>query len=85
MNVVRCRDCNKEIVSHQTKTQSCGCPNMLVVRGDSITANDLSRVVMVSYNSNNDKKNSSFLTKEDIAWQEARRQRKVRKLDFEIR
>jgi hypothetical protein len=58
---------------------------MLVVRGDSITANDLSRVVMVSYNSNNDKKNSSFLTKEDIAWQEARRQRKVRKLDFEIR
>jgi len=25
------------------------------------------------------------LTSEDIAWQEARRQRKVRKLDFEVR
>jgi len=55
MIVVRCRDCNREISSHQSKSQSCGCPNMLVVRGDSVTANDLSRVVMVSSNSNIDK------------------------------
>jgi hypothetical protein len=31
------------------------------------------------------KSTTNILTNEDIAWQEARRQRKVRKLDFEIR
>jgi hypothetical protein len=31
------------------------------------------------------KEKSGVLTSQDIAWQEARRQRKVRKLDFEVR
>jgi hypothetical protein len=48
-----------------------------------ITALDLSNVVMV--NSPSIKKKSRFLTNEDIAWQEARRQRKVKKLDFEVK
>lgn len=82
--VVRCRDCNKELHSHPTKTQCCGCSNMMTVRGDSVSALDLNRVVMVSSVNTNNKK-SSFLTREDIAWQEQRRQRKVRKLDFEIK
>jgi hypothetical protein len=82
--IVRCRDCNKELVSHPTRTQCCGCSNMMTVRADSVSAIDLSRVVMVSSVDNSYKK-SSFLTKEDIAWQEQRRQRKIRKLDFEIR
>lgn len=81
--VVRCRDCNKELVSHPTKTQCCGCPNMMTVCGNSLSGLDLSRIVMVS--STVDNKKSSVLTKDDIAWQEQRRQRKVRKLDFEIR
>jgi len=39
----------------------------------------------VMLNSPSEKKKNSFLTNEDIAWQEARKQRKVRRLDFEVR
>ncbi len=56
---------------------------MATIRGDKISAVDLSKVIML--NSNQIKKKSGVLTNEDIAWQEARRQRKVRKLDFEVR
>jgi len=56
---------------------------MTTIRGEKITAVDLSNVVMLNSYKENAKKN--ILTNEDIAWQEARRQRKVRKLDFEIR
>ena len=80
---IRCKDCNKEITGHPTKTVTCGCPNMATIRGDKISAVDLSRIVML--NSNQVKKKSGVLTNEDIAWQEERRKRKVRKLDFEVR
>lgn len=80
---VRCKNCNRELEGHAVKTVTCGCPNMTTIRGDKITAIDLSSVVML--NNVNKIQSSGFLTKEDIAWQEARRQRKVRKLDFEIR
>jgi len=56
---------------------------MTTVKGDTITALDLSKVVMIS--SDNQNKKASVLTNEDLAYQEARRSRKVRKLDFEIR
>jgi uncharacterized protein YnzC (UPF0291/DUF896 family) len=56
---------------------------MATIRGDRISGVDLSRIVML--NSLNTKTKTSALTNEDIAWQEARRQRKVRKLDFEVR
>jgi hypothetical protein len=81
MLVVRCKDCNKEIAS-TNKTQVCGCPNMMTVKGDSVSAVDLNRVVMVN---STQKEQRNVLTYEDIAWQESRRQRKVRKLDFDIR
>ena len=81
MLVVRCRDCNKEITS-TNKAQVCGCPNMMTVKGDSVTAIDLSRVVMVN---STKKEQKNVLTSQDLAFQEARRQRKVRRLDFEIR
>jgi len=80
---IRCRSCGKEIEGHQNKTVTCGCPNMATIRGDKISALDLSQVVML--NSINTKTKSSVFTSEDIAWQEARRQRKVRRLDFEVR
>ena len=68
---------------HPTRTITCGCPNMATIRGDKISAVDLSSVVML--NSYHSKAKSSVLTTEDIAWQEARRQRKVKRLDFEVR
>ena len=80
---IRCKDCNREITGHPTKTVTCGCPNMATIRGDKISAVDLSRIVML--NSTKSKKSSGVLTQEDIMWQEERRKRKVRKLDFEVR
>ncbi len=75
---VRCRECNTEV----TEGRSCGCPNMVMVKGDIVTAIDLNRTIMVS--SNNDNTDMGF-TSQDLQWQEQRRKRKVRKLDFEIR
>lgn len=80
---IRCRTCGRELEGHQTKTVSCGCSNMATVRGDKISAVDLSQIVML--NSYYPKTKSTVLTNEDIQWQEQRRQRKVKKLDFEIR
>ena len=81
MLIVRCRDCNRELTS-TNKTQVCGCLNMMTVKGDSVSAVDLSRVVMVN---SKQKEQKNVLTSQDIAWQEARRQRKVKRLDFEVR
>ncbi len=83
MLVVRCRDCNKEITSHPSQSHSCGCPNMMTVKGDSVTAVDLGRVVMIQSGKKGDKSNK--LTPQDLQYQEERRKRKVRKLDFEVR
>jgi len=56
---------------------------MMSVKGDSVTAVDLSRVVMI--NSTKKEEKTNVLSSSDLAYQEARRQRKVRKLDFEVR
>ena len=80
---VRCRSCGKELEGHPSKTVSCGCPNMATIRGDKISAVDLSQVVMLNFNQPKDKR--GVLTQQDIEWQEQRRQRKVRKLNFEVR
>mgnify|MGYP001298023212 FL=1 len=80
---IRCRSCGKELEGHPSKTVSCGCPNMATIRGDKISAVDLSNVVMLnSYQSKNKK---TVLSTEDILWQEQRKQRKVRKMNFEVR
>lgn len=80
---IRCKECNREIVGHPTKIISCGCPNMATINGDKISAVDLSKIVMLNTYTNNKSKN--VLTNEDIMWQEMRKKRKVRKLDFEVR
>jgi len=80
---IRCKDCNKELIGHPITTVSCGCTNMATIRGDKITALDLTRVVML--NSLKEVQKTNVLSSQDIAWQEARRQRKVRRLDFEVR
>jgi phage FluMu protein Com len=80
---IRCRSCGKELEGISGKTLSCGCPNMATIRGDKISALDLGQVIML--NSYGHKSKSGVLSNEDLAFQEARRQRKVRRLDFEIR
>ena len=79
---VRCRSCGKEVESRSGKTISCGCSNMVTISGDVISAVDMAKVVML--NSNKSKKNSLF-SREEMEWQEHRRRRKVRRLDFEVR
>ena len=79
---IRCLSCGKEMEGHQTKTVSCGCSNMATIRGDKISAVDLSLVVMINAHK---KAKKSVLSTEDLAFQEQRRRRKVRKMDFEIR
>ncbi len=80
---IRCRSCGKELEGHPTKTITCGCLNMATIRGGVISASDLSNVVML--NSIGKKEKTNILSTEDIAWQEARRQRKVKRLDFDVR
>ena len=85
MLIVRCKDCSKEVSSHGNQTQSCGCPNMTTVKGDSVTAVDLSRVVMIQSATKRESKTKDVLTPQDLNFQEERRKRKIRKLDFEVR
>ena len=82
MITVRCKECGTELTS-TSKVQFCGCPNQMRVVDDKVGAVDLSKVVMVS----NDvkKKTDNVLSNQDLAYQEERRKRKVRKLDFEIK
>jgi hypothetical protein len=82
MIVVRCKNCNTELES-TSKVQLCGCPNQMKVVDNKVSAVDLDKVVMVSYN--REVKIDSHFSAEELAYQEARRRRKVRKLDFEIR
>ena len=82
MIIVRCRECNTEIKS-SAQTQTCGCSNMLTVTEDAFSARDMGNVIVVK--SALEKKESDGLTSQDLQWQEERRKRKVRKLDFEIR
>ena len=83
MFTVRCTQCGKEIVSQPGKTKSCGCPNMMTVIADVVTAVDLTRTIMVR--SNSDIIETIALSASSLAYQEQRRKRKVRKLDFEVR
>ena len=77
MLVVRCRECNTEITSHPSRSHSCGCPNMMTVKGDSVTAVDLNRVLMI--NSGTKKpKDEGVLSPQDLSFQEERRKRKIR-------
>ena len=77
---VRCKQCNTELTS-SSKTQVCGCPNMMTITDDAVSAVDLKKVVITRL----DKKETEGLTSHDLEWQEKRRKRKVRKLDFEIK
>tara|TARA_Y100000401_G_scaffold63230_1_gene50225 strand:- start:324 stop:491 length:168 start_codon:yes stop_codon:yes gene_type:complete len=55
---------------------------MLTVNEDTFTAVDLTSVIVVRSNQSKEK---DGLTSQDLAWQEQRRKRKIRKLNFEVR
>jgi len=80
---IKCRSCGKELEGHSGRSYSCGCPNMTMIKGDSVTARDLSKVIML--NTPHKQSKTDGLTEQDLQWQEQRRQRKVRRLDFEVR
>jgi len=82
MITVRCKECRKELTS-SSKVQFCGCPNQMRVVEDKVGANDLSKVVMIS--NNVEKKIDSHFSREELLYQEQRRKRKVRKLDFDVK
>ena len=81
MIVVRCKQCNTEVKSN-SQTKTCGCPNMLTITGNTFSAVDLTSVIVVR---SNQSKERDGLTSQDLAWQEQRRKRKVRRMDFEVR
>jgi hypothetical protein len=80
---IQCRSCGRELNGNSGKSVSCGCPNMASIRNGVVSAVDLAKIVMIN-SLKKDLKNG-VLTTDDIMWQEARRQRKVKKLNFEVR
>ena len=82
MLVVKCRACSKEVTGNQSRMISCGCENMTTIKGDVISAVDLSQVIMLNTYS---VKEESGLSNEQLEWQKARSRRKITKMDFEVR
>ena len=83
MIVVRCSSCGKELQGQTSRIISCGCSNMTTIHDDVVSANNMDLVILLQ---NNKKvKKTSLFSEEDLKYQEARRQRKVRKLIFEER
>ena len=82
MITVRCKECGTELVSN-SKIQLCGCPNQMSVVDNKVSANDLDKVVMVSNNIEN--KMDSHFSRSELLYQEERRRRKVRRLDFDVK
>ena len=82
MITVRCKECGTELTS-TSKVQFCGCPNQMRVVDDKVGAVDLDKVVMVS--NNIERKIDSHFSREELQYQEERRRRKVRRIQFEER
>lgn len=83
---IRCKGCNVELESHPIKTRCCGCENLTTVRDDKITALDLTLVEMISNTNKRQRQNNhSVFTPSELEYQESRRNRKIKKLEFEIK
>lgn len=78
----RCKVCNTELTS-SSKVKCCGCPNMMKVIDDTVGAVDLGQVILLQHKKNI--KYNGILTPDDLKYQEDRRKRKVRRLEFEER
>ena len=82
MITVRCKECGVELVS-TSKVQFCGCPNQMRVVDNKVGAVDMNKVVMVS--NNLERKIDSHFSRTELLYQEERRRRKVRRIEFEER
>ena len=82
MITVRCKECNTELTS-SNKIQTCGCPNQMSLVDNKVGALDMNKVVLITHN--RESKIDSHFSREGLAYQEARRKCKVRRLDFEVR
>ena len=80
---IRCTACGKELQGQSSRIICCGCSNMTTINEDVISANNMDLVILLQNNKN--VKKASLFSEEDLKYQEARRQRKVRKLTFEER
>ena len=83
MVTVRCKNCNVELTS-TSKVQCCGCSNQMMIVDDKIGAINLDNVEIVD-NSYRQKQVKNVLNAEDLRYQESRRARKVKRIDFEER
>ncbi len=82
MITVRCKECGSELTS-TSKVQFCGCPNQMRVVDSKVGAVDLDKVVMVT--NNIEKEIDSHFSRTELLYQEERRRRKVRRIEFEER
>ena len=82
MITVRCKECGTELVS-TSKVQFCGCPNQMSVADNKVGAIDMDKVVMIS--NNLERKINSHFSRTELLYQEERRRRKVRRIEFEER
>ena len=83
MIVVKCSSCGKELQGQTSRIISGGCSNMTTIHDDVVSANNMDLVILLQ--NNKKAKKTSLFSEEDLKYQEARRQRKVRKLTFEER
>lgn len=82
MITIRCKNCNAELTS-TSKVQCCGCNNQTMIVDDKIGAVNLDLVEIV--NTSYKKGDSNYLSNEDLQYQESRRTRKVKRINFEER
>ena len=82
MITVRCKECKAEL-TNSSKIQFCGCPNQMRVADNKVAAKDLDKVVMVS--NNLERKIDSHFSRSELLYQEERRRRKVRRLDYDVK
>jgi len=82
MITVRCKECKTELTSN-SKLQFCGCPNQMSLLENKVGAKDFDKVVMIT--NDVERKIDSHFSREELLYQEERRRRKVRRLNFEVR
>lgn len=84
MLIIRCKSCNKQLTS-TVKLKTCGCSNQTTIRGGVVSANDLNKVEIVQGYCKSKNTEYNGLSSIDLSWQEQRRKRGVKKLDFDVR
>ena len=80
---IRCKNCGMVLVSHPTRIKTCSCPNATSIRGTNISGNNLNLVEIIP--PTHKSATSNVLSNDDLQYQEQRRKRKIRRIDFEER